>query len=136
MHYTYQINHDYKMINVITKGDLIIKELAPMELKISKIAKQLKYKIIYDYRLSKNRISMAEAYFWFSDLYDKVDWELRKIPLAYLVNKEDWKFYLFFECTSVNKGFPIKVFQEEMPSQNGLTINEYLLALDIHNKKI
>ena len=56
---------------------------------------------------------MAEAYFWFSDLYDKVDWELRKIPLAYLVNKEDWEFYLFFECTSVNKGFPIKVFQEE-----------------------
>ena len=46
MHYTYQINHDYKMINVITKGDLIIKELAPMELKISKIAKQLKYKYI------------------------------------------------------------------------------------------
>ena len=113
MHYTYQINHDYKMINVVTIGDLITKELASMQLKISKIAKQLKYKIIYDYRLSKNRISMAEAYFWFNNLYDKVDWESRKIPLAYLVNIEDWKFYLFFECTSVNKGFPIKVFQEE-----------------------
>ena len=99
MHYTYQINHDYKMINVVTIGDLITKELASMELKITKIAKQLKYKIIYDYRLSKNKISMAEAYFWFNNLYDKVDWESRKIPLAYLSNKNNIMSYLFGNIT-------------------------------------
>ena len=40
MRYNYQINHDCKTINVITTGNLITKELAPMELKISKIAKE------------------------------------------------------------------------------------------------
>lgn len=113
MKYTYIINSESKTIAVITIGNLEPKEVAAMELKMRLNAKDQKYKIIFDYRLSKNRISIIEAYSWFSIYYENINRELKYIPSAYLVNKEDWDFYSFFECTSINKGIPIKVFQEE-----------------------
>lgn len=113
MIYTYETNSENQSIFVITKGDLIAKEVAAMGLEILLKAKELKYKVIFDYRNSKNRISIVEAYNWFSTYYDLIDNELKFIPTAYIANKEDWNFYSFFECTSNNKGIPVKVFQEE-----------------------
>lgn len=111
--YTYEINSKNQTIDVITIGDLITEEAVEMGLKIMLKAKELKYKILFDNRLSINRISIGEAYYWFSTHFDNIDRELRCIPTAYIANKEDWDFYSFFECTCNNKGIPIRAFQEE-----------------------
>ena len=84
-----------------------------MGLEVLLKAKELKYKVIIDNRHSKNKITIAEAYSWFSNHYDHIDTELRHIPTAYISNKEDWNFYSFFECTCLNKGIRIKVFLDE-----------------------
>jgi len=123
MEYTYKIDAESKTIKVITKGELTTRETAAMGLEILTKAKELKYKIIFDYRLSRNRISITEAYYWFSAHYDNVDLELRKIPTAYIVNENDCEFYFFFECTSINKCIPIKVFLDEN------TISEWIETL-------
>jgi len=113
MKHTYEINSENQTIIVTTIGDLITKEVVAMGLKIMLKAKELKYKIVFDNRLSKNRISIGEAYCWFSTHFDNIDTELRCIPTAYIASKEDWDFYSFFECTCYNKGIPIRAFQEE-----------------------
>jgi hypothetical protein len=113
MEYSFKINQENKSIVVVTTGDLDTKKAAAIGLKIRIKAKEMKYKIIFDHRLSKNRISIAEAYYWFSTHYDNIDCELRCIPTAYIANKENWCFYSFFECTCMNKGIPIKAFQDE-----------------------
>jgi len=113
MEYNYEINSESKTIYVITTGDLRVKETAEMGLDILMKAKELRYKIVFDNRLSRNKISIGDAYFWFSAHYDTIDKELKKIPTAYLVNENDWEFYFFFQCTNTNKGIPIKVFLEE-----------------------
>jgi len=113
MKHTYEINSENQTIIVTTIGDLITKEVVAMGLKIMLKAKELKCKIVYDHRLSKNRISIGKAYNWFSIHYDNIDCEFRRIPTAYIVSIDDWEFYSFFECTSNNKGIPIKAFQEE-----------------------
>jgi hypothetical protein len=113
MEYTYEINSESKTINVITIGDLITEEAAALGLEVMMKAKELQYRIVFDHRLSKNRISIGEAYFWFSIHYDNIDRELRSIPTAYIVSEIDWEFYSFFQCTCINKGIPIKAFLDE-----------------------
>lgn len=113
MKYTYEINSKNQTIVVITTGDIITEEAVAMGLKIKLKAKEQKYKILFDNRLSKNRISITKAYWWFSSHFDNIDTEIRHIPTAYIANKEDWDFYSFFECTCYNKGIPIRAFQEE-----------------------
>ena len=113
MQYTYEINSENHTIYVTTKGDLITKEVVAMGLEILFEAKKNNYKVIFDHRFSKNRISIGEAYNWFSSHYDSNDIELRRIPTAYIANKEDWDFYSFFELACSNKCIPIKVFQDE-----------------------
>jgi hypothetical protein len=113
MNYTYIISPDKKTISVIAIDDLEPTEVAELELRIRLMAMDLKYKIIFDYRLSKNKISITDAYYWVSTHFDIVDTKLKMIKSAYLVNKVDWEFYLFFETTSSNHGMQIKVFQDE-----------------------
>ena len=113
MEFTFEIVNYNKTIVVITIGDLETKGVAEMDLKIRLIAKELIYKILFDCRLSKNRISITEAYCWFSTHYDKTHTELKWIRTAYLANKEDWEYYSFSETTSYNRGIPIKAFLDE-----------------------
>ena len=113
MKYTYEIYSKNQLIYVVTMGDLITEEVVAMGMKIMLKAKELKYKILFDNRLSRNRITTVEAYYWFSTHFDKIDPELRHIPSAYISNKLDWDFYSFFECTCNNKGIRIRAFQEE-----------------------
>jgi hypothetical protein len=113
MNYTFRIDSENKMILVKTVGDLITNEVVAMGLEIMLKAKMLKYNILYDYRLSNNRISITEAYHWHSTHFDNIDKVLKRIPTAYIANREDWNFYLFFECTCHNKGIPIRAFLEE-----------------------
>jgi hypothetical protein len=113
MEYTYEICSKSRTIKVITFGSLITEEVVAMGLDIMFKAKELKYKIVFDNRLSENRISMAEAYYWFPTHFDKIDIELRCIPTAYIANIKDWDFYTFFECTCNNKGIRLRAFREE-----------------------
>jgi hypothetical protein len=120
MKYTYEINPEDQTINVILIGSLETKELAALGLKIMLKAKELKYKIIFDCRQSRNKISITEAYYWYITHYDHIDIELRHISIAYIANEEDWDFYSFFECTCMNKGIPVKTFKEENNVQKWL----------------
>ncbi len=113
MRYTYDLNSEKQTIVVQTRGDLFKNEVIAMGLEILLKAKELKYKVFFDHRLSKNKISITDAYFWFSDNYDYIDTNLKLIPTAYIANQEDWEFFSFFECTSHNKGIPVKAFKEE-----------------------
>lgn len=113
MNYFYVLNSDNKTITVITTGKFGADELEEIELKTRIMANKLKYRIIFDYRQSKILITVARLYYWFSLDYYKNDIMLKHIQTAYIVNKEDWKIYSFFECTCFNSGIPIKVFHEE-----------------------
>lgn len=120
MTYSYEINSENHAIIVNTIGELNTKEMVAMGLEILSKAKNIGFKVIFDHRMSKNRVSISDAYSWYYDHYDCVDIELRKIPIAYIANNEDWEFYTFFECTCNNKGIPIKVFK------NDNTVSEWL----------
>ncbi|MEI7504290.1 MAG: hypothetical protein WCJ61_13500, partial [Paludibacter sp.] len=96
-----------------TEGDLITNELSAMCLKMRLQALDLNYGLIFDYRLSKNYISITEAYSWFSVHYDSVDMKLRRINTAVISNKYDKEFFSFLETTCYNKGITIKMFLEE-----------------------
>lgn len=113
MTYTYEINSKNHTITVKTLGELISNEVVAMGLEILSKAKKLGFRVIFDHRMSKNRVSIAEAYSWYSAHYDCIDIEFRRISIAYIANNEDWDFFTFFECTCNNKGIPIKVFQNE-----------------------
>jgi len=116
MKYNYKINSENKTIVIITTGDLETKEVAAMGLIILLKANELKYKIIFDYRLSRNKISITEAYYWFSAHYDSINSKLKFIPSAYIAKKQDRDFFRFFETTSNNKSIPIKMFFDEKPA--------------------
>jgi len=120
MKYSSEINQDNKTITVITSGNLKTKELSEMGILIRLQARDLKFKIIFDYRMSKNYISITEAYYWFTDYYDGIDLKLRQIPAAIITNNEDNEFFQFLETTCSNQGIPIKVFLEEISAFNWL----------------
>lgn len=116
MNYSYQKNENTRIITVRTTGHLKTKELSEMGVLIRLQAIDMKYKIIFDHRLSKNLITITEAYYWFSDYYDVVNIKLRQIRSAIITNKEDNEFFQFLETTCSNQGIPIKVFLEEEPA--------------------
>ena len=116
MNYNYTLNEISKIITVRTTGHLKTTELAEMCVLIRKKAIDLNYKVIFDYSLSKNFISITEAYYWFSDYYDVVDLKLRQIPAAVITSKEDIDFFQFLETTCSNEGITLKVFLEELPA--------------------
>ena len=113
MNYSTELNENNKTITVRTTGHLKTKEIAAMGVLIRLQARDLKYKLIFDYSLSKNFITITEAYNWFSDYYDTVDLKLREIPTAIIANKEDYEFFDFYETTCNNRGIPIKIFSED-----------------------
>ncbi len=113
MNYSYEKNESSKTITVRTTGHLNTKELSEMGVLIRLHAVDSKSKIIFDHRLSKNFITITQAYYWFSDYYDVIDIKLRQIPTAIITNKEDDNFFQFLETRCSNQGIPIKVFLEE-----------------------
>ena len=120
MTYSSEIIHNSKLILVRTEGDLITNELSVMCLMMRVQARDLNYKLIFDYRLSKNYISITEAYSWFSLHYDSVDMKLRRINTAVISNKYDKEFFSFLETTCYNKGIPLKMFLEEENAKDWL----------------
>ncbi|MEI7503987.1 MAG: hypothetical protein WCJ61_11950 [Paludibacter sp.] len=89
MEYNFTINTDTKIITVRTSGDLIKNEVAKMDRSIRTKAKELNFSILFDFRQSKNRITMGDAYFWFTDFYEDNEKLLISIPTANLSSTED-----------------------------------------------
>jgi hypothetical protein len=112
MEYTYEIDDDYKIIIVTVLGNLITNEVALMGKTIRHKALIMNYNILFDFRNSRNQLSITEAYFWFADYYDKIDLGFRSIRTAHLTNENDKQFFYFMETTSFNRGIKIKMFTE------------------------
>ena len=117
MNYNYTLNEISKIITVRTTGHLKTKELSEMGVLMRTKARNLKCKILFDYSLSKNFISITEAFYWFSDYYDVADMKLRDIPAAIISNIEDLDFFYFLETTCFNQGIKIKVFLDEKTAE-------------------
>lgn len=113
MEYIYEIISSSKIIEVKVSGDLVVKETVLMGKTIRIKAKELNYKILFDFTQTRNKIPIAEAYFWFTDYYDKIDIKLRYIPTVHLSNEEDKPFFCFFETTCYNKCIKVKMFTEK-----------------------
>ncbi|MEI7502949.1 MAG: hypothetical protein WCJ61_06665 [Paludibacter sp.] len=113
MTYTTEINDIDKLIIVRTIGDLRTNELSAMCVLIRMQARDFNYKLIFDYRLSKNYISITEGYYWFSKHYYSIDLKLRQIKTAIIANRNDKDFFCFLETTCVNNGITIKMFLAE-----------------------
>lgn len=113
MNYKHRSNHHRKIITVRTTGDLTTNELAAMGILMRQKARKLNYKILFDYSLSKNYISITEAYYWFSDHYDPINKTLRYVTAAIVYNLEDEVFFDFLETTCTNAGINIKIFIEK-----------------------
>jgi hypothetical protein len=113
MKYTCEIISDYKIIKVKVVGDLTVRETASMGKAIRLKAIEINYKILFDFTQTKNKISIGDAYFWFSDNYDAIDNKLRYIKTAHLTNQVDKSDFGFFETSCFNKGISVKIFLEK-----------------------
>ena len=113
MNYITEINKADKLLIIRTTGDLRTKELSEMGVLMRVQARDFNFKLIFDYRLSKNYISITEAYYWFSDYYDSVDLKLRQIQAAIISNENDMVFFSFLETTCTNNCISIKIFSDE-----------------------
>jgi hypothetical protein len=114
MNYTQIIYPDIKILLVRAFGELHTKEVALMDKNIRLKAKELNYKIIYDFRDTANHMSIADAYNWFADDDNNVLFKLRNIPVVKITNEHDESFFNFFELTSNNKGGRIKTCKDEI----------------------
>ena len=112
MEYTYEIIREDKIIIVTVWGDLTTAETALMGKTIRQKAKTMNYNILFDFRNSRHKLSIGEAYFWFANHYDKINIGFRTIPTVHLINENDKQFFHFFETTSFNKGIKIKMCTE------------------------
>lgn len=113
MNYNIKVNYHKKVIHVVTTGDLILRHFVDVGVEIFLQARELGCVVLYDTRLSKNKISITDAYYLYSSYYDKADPGFRRIPVAYVVAVEDRNFYTFLECTCLLNGITIKIFHEE-----------------------
>ena len=91
--HNYKINTEIQTIVVTLNGDLVISDMVSLGVEILQKAKELKYKVVFDCRQSRVKISMGDAYFLYVDHYDHIDIGFRNVPISYIVNKEDWSFY-------------------------------------------
>ena len=122
MEYNFTINTDTKIITVQTTGELIKNEVAKMDKRIRTKAKEFNCSILFDFRKSKNQITMADAFFWFTELYEDNEKSLISIPTVHLSSAEDEQFFRFFETTTNNNGIPIKMFLEDEPAMRWLGV--------------
>ncbi len=113
MEYTEEIDHKKRIIIVRTKGDLKTKELSPISASYRLKAKRLSYKLLFDFRKSKNFISIIDAHRWAIDQLDKIDPELVSIKTAHISNSVDREFFKFVETSWYNNGMNVKHFDEE-----------------------
>jgi len=120
MRYSYVLNHGIKIIIVKVIGDLHTNDVAKMDKEIRIKAKELNYKIIFDFRETKNYISISDAYNWFSNNYKNSFFNLCFIPVVKISNEKDKSFFQFFETTMINRGVNVKMCADEISAYHWL----------------
>jgi hypothetical protein len=120
MEYTYEINVIVKIIIVRVFGDLYSLEVAIMDKEIRTKAKELNYKIIFDFRETHNYISILDAYLWYKNNYSNSFFNLSCISVAKITNESDMSFFQFFETTLNNYGVNIKMCTDEISAYKWL----------------
>ena len=109
--YTTELRPIHKIIVVRLSGKLYSNDFSKIDSENREKAIELGYKLIYDFSKTVNYISIIEAYHWSFNSPKSVYFQL--VPVVFLSNQNDLTFFKFFETTSVNKGFNIKMFTEE-----------------------
>lgn len=112
MDYIEEIIEEKKIIISRVKGDLYPEETAEMGLKIRKKAIELGYKVIIDFRETKNYVSIVQGHNWFADFYDNIDKNIKYVPTAHITNDEEESYFKFIETSWSNKGASIKLFKD------------------------
>ena len=108
-----EIRHHNKIIVVRLSGKLYSQEFSKIDSENREKAIELGYKLIYDFSRTINHISIVEAYHWYFDFHSHKCIDSHLIPVVFLSNQNDVTFFKFFETTSLNKGFNIKMFTDE-----------------------
>jgi hypothetical protein len=113
MEYTTQINEPRKFLFIRISGILDIEALSAMGIAMRLKAKELNYKLLFDFRKIRPIVSVINKYNWIEDNYDHVDPLLKYIPTAHLAKEEDMKSFRMLETFWMNKGAEVKLFSEE-----------------------
>lgn len=112
MEYSYVINDVNRLVSITVIGELYANDFAKLHIEVCSLALKRNYKLIFDFTNTNIRISIGEAYFWFSDHLDRVNMSFRRIPIAFITNELDKMFFSFVEVAWTNRGIRIKIFKE------------------------
>ena len=113
---TYRIDTINKIILVTVVGELNATDFHKLGLDIYRIALKRNSKVVFDFAGANIKISVGEAYFWFSEHLDNVNVQFRNVPTAHIASDKNWSFLHFVETTWTNRGVNIKLFKEEEPA--------------------
>jgi len=116
MDYIEEIDSARRIIIARIRGDMTTDTLAPLSTATRMQARELRYGIIFDYRLATNHIGISDAFYWFSDHYASDRSELKRIPTAFIHKKEDHAFGSFAVTSLMNQGVLVSLFAEEEPA--------------------
>jgi hypothetical protein len=125
MDYTLEQIEDENIISLTLYGDLTTPEAILLGKYVRGKALELNYKIVIDFRYTENHISISEAYYWFANYYDVVNYNFRRIPTAHITNEVDADFFKFVQATCQNNGIPIRLFKELEPAKHWLKEKKY-----------
>jgi hypothetical protein len=112
MKYSYKLDKARKIITVTVVGELYPNDFSKIDIDVCTLALSHDCKIVFNFTEVIIHISIGEAYFWFSNHLDKVNFMFRSIPTALVANDENEKFLHFVETTWSNRGMKIKMFKE------------------------
>lgn len=113
MEYEFEYDDNRKIIFIRINGELLIEESSKMGLEARLKAKEINFRLIFDFKKTTFIRSIVQAHCWPDDHYIGIDPTIKHIKTAYVVNDRDMEFWSFVETSFMNKGFNIKIFQEE-----------------------
>lgn len=112
LQYTAELDEIDRIIIVKVCGDVHSEELASVGSKMRVRACEGNYRILFDFRKAKIYVTLAEAYQWIPDYYDRIDRQLKFVRTAHLTGNEDEIFFMFLEDTFRNRGANLRVFTD------------------------
>ena len=124
MEVVYEYDDDRKIIIIRVSGEMTIETIAPVSNENRLKAKEMNYKLLYDFRRSSYKKAIVGAYKFFEENFDETEIDVNYIPTANIINEEDVEFFKFIETTLTNRGARLKYFTDE---EKGI---EWLLSMN------
>ena len=113
MEVQYEYDDKQKIIFIRVSGEMTMESIASISNEIRLKAKEMNYKLLYDFRKSTYKKAIIDAYKFFEENFDEKEIEVNYIPTANIVNVEDQDFFQFVETTLTNRGARLKYFTDE-----------------------